>query len=77
VYRFFPAALVLYGVVLFAEGRLYWGRLYLLGLSELAGAVLLQVLPAAPLGYGLWHAAVLAAIARHLRRVAARYEPAG
>jgi serine/threonine-protein kinase len=74
VYRFFPGALVLYGVTFFAEGRLYWGRLYLLGLSELAAAVLVgALLPAAPVVCGLWHAAVLAAIARHLRRVATRY----
>jgi serine/threonine-protein kinase len=76
VYRFFPDALVLYGVMLFAEGRLYWGRLYLLGVSELAAAALLMHLPSvAPLVYGLWHAAVLVVIARHLRRVATRYEP--
>jgi serine/threonine-protein kinase len=75
VYRFFPASLVLYGVMLFAEGRLYWGRLYLLGLSELAAAVLLmQCVPVAPVVYGLWHAAVLLVIARHLRRVADRYD---
>jgi tRNA A-37 threonylcarbamoyl transferase component Bud32 len=75
VYRFFPAALVLYGVMLFAEGRPYWGRLYLLGLSEVAAAVLLMHVPSAvPVVYGLWHAAVLVVIARHLRRVAARYD---
>jgi tRNA A-37 threonylcarbamoyl transferase component Bud32 len=77
VYRFFPASLVLYGAMLFAEGRLYWGRLYLLGLSELVAAVLLMQVPlAAPVLYGLWHAAVLLVIARHLRRVAARYDGA-
>jgi serine/threonine-protein kinase len=74
VYAFFPASLVLYGVMLFAEGRLYWGRLYLLGLSEMVAAVLLMRLPsAAPLLCGLWHAVVLVAIARHLRRVAAAH----
>jgi serine/threonine-protein kinase len=77
VYRFFPVALVLYGVMLFAEGRLYWGRLYLLGLSELAGAVvLLRAVSVAPVVAGLWHAAVLVVIAGHLRRVAARYDGA-
>ena len=75
VYRFFPASLVLYGVMLFAEGRLYWGRLYLLGLSELAAAVLLmQFLSVAPIVYGVWHAAVLLIVAHHLRRVATGYD---
>ena len=75
VYRFFPASLVLYGVMLFAEGRLYWGRLYLFGLAHFAAAVgLMQNLPVAPVAYGLCHAAVLVAIGRHLRRVAAAHD---
>ena len=68
VYRFFPASLVLYGVMLFAEGRLYWGRLYLLGLSEVVAAVVvMQVLSVAPIVSGLWHAVVLIAIASRRR----------
>ena len=68
-------SLVLYGVMLFAEGRLYWGRLYVLGLSELAAAVLLMnMVRIAPLVYGLWHATVLVVIARHLYRVAGGYD---
>jgi serine/threonine-protein kinase len=72
VYRYFPACLVLDGAMLFAGGRLHWGRLYLFGLADFAAAVgLMQVVPAAPVLYGLWRAAVLAVIARHLERVAA------
>jgi serine/threonine-protein kinase len=69
---FFSSSLVLYGVMLFAEGRLYWGRLYLLGLADFAAAVGLLGVPAvAPLAHGLWQAGVIAVIARHLARVAA------
>jgi serine/threonine-protein kinase len=71
VYRYFPASLVLYGVMLFAEGRLYWGRLYLFGLSHFAvAALLLAVVEVGPLVAGFCQAWVYFAVARHLGRVA-------
>jgi serine/threonine-protein kinase len=72
VYRFFPASLVLYGVMLFGEGRLYWGRLYLIGGGHFVAAlVLVQVVPVAPVLYGVWHALVMLRISLHLRLRAA------
>lgn len=72
VYRFFPASLVLYGVMLFGEGRLYWGRLYLIGGGHFVAAlVLVQLVPVAPVLYGAWHALVMLRIALHLRLRAA------
>ena len=72
IYRYFPTCLVLDGAMLFAGGRLHWGRLYLFGLADFAAAVVvMQVIALAPILYGAWRAAVLAAIAGHLRRVAA------
>jgi serine/threonine-protein kinase len=71
VYRYFPASLVLFGVMLFAEGRLYWGRLYLLGLVTFAVSALLPAaIDFAPLVAGVCQAGVYLAISRHLARLA-------
>jgi serine/threonine-protein kinase len=73
VERFFASSSVLYGVMFFAQGGLYWGRLYVLGLASFAAAVALMTAgPFAPLVYGLAQAVTFAAISRHLGRVASR-----
>lgn len=69
--RFFASSSVLYGVMFFAQGRLYWGRLYALGLASFAAALALMVTgPFTPLVYGSWQAFAFAVISRHLHRVA-------
>jgi hypothetical protein len=68
--RMFASASVLYGVLFFAQGRLYWGQFYLLGLACFATAVvLMRVGPLAPLVHGASQAAAFATISRHLFRV--------
>jgi serine/threonine-protein kinase len=65
----YPAWAALYGVMLFVEGRLYWGRLYLAGLADFAVALLLPLrIDLAPLLFGLWNSAVLVWIGVNLRR---------
>lgn len=69
--RFFASSSVLYGAMFFAQGRLYWGRLYVLGLASFAAAVaIMGAGPLAPLVYGAWQAVAFAVISRHLSRVA-------
>ena len=69
--RFFASSSVLYGAMFFAQGRLYWGRLYVLGLASFAAALaLMGAGPFAPLVYGAWQAVAFAVISRHLSRVA-------
>ncbi len=66
----YPAWTALYGVMLFVEGRLYWGRLYLAGLADFAVALLLPLrIDLAPLLFGLWNSAVLVWIGVNLRRL--------
>src|SRR5262245_29714968 len=75
--RFFASAAVLHGVMFFAQGRLYWGQLYLLGLGCFAAAVaLMQVGSFASLVYGASQATAFAIIAGHLDRVAQRHAQA-
>jgi serine/threonine-protein kinase len=75
VFRFYSSSLVLYGVMLFVEGRLYWGKLYLLGTADFVLAALLLSVPRwSPLIFGLWHAGALLLISRHLRRIAREHE---
>ncbi len=75
--RFFASSSVLYGVMFFAQGRLYWGQLYVLGLAcFVAAAVLMTAGPFAPLVYGVWQYAAFAVIARHLARVARHHSQA-
>jgi serine/threonine-protein kinase len=60
VLRFFAASMAVNGLMLCLEGRLYWGRLYVVGLLDFAVAVALGAwLPLAPLLFGLWNSAVL------------------
>jgi hypothetical protein len=71
VYRFFASSAVLYGVMFFAQGRLYWGRLYALGLASfVVAAALMAAAPFAPLVYGAWQAVAFAVIAHHLHGIA-------
>lgn len=75
VYRYYPGALILYGVMLFVEGRLYWGRLYIIGTADFVFAlVVMQFLPWAPVLFCVWHATALLLIARHMRKVAIEHE---
>jgi serine/threonine-protein kinase len=69
VLRFFPAAMVVNGLMLCLEGRLYWGRLYVVGLLDFLVAIALAGWPeAAPLGFALWNSAVLLWLGLHMRR---------
>jgi serine/threonine-protein kinase len=69
ILEFFPAAMAVNGLMLCLEGRLYWGRLYIVGLLDfLAAIVMARWLPLAPLLFGLWNGAVLVYIALTMRR---------
>jgi serine/threonine-protein kinase len=74
----YPPVAVLIGVILFAEGRMYWGRLYLLGLLYFALAVLLRfALPYAPLLLAGLYAVTILYLGRHGRRAAREAAPRG
>jgi hypothetical protein len=69
VYRFFPASMAVSGLMLCLEARLYWGRLYVVGLLDFLIAILLAAwLSLAPLLFAVWNSIVLLWMARHLRR---------
>jgi serine/threonine-protein kinase len=69
VYRFFPASMAVSGLMLCLEGRLYWGRLYVVGLLDFLAAILLASwLPLAPLGFAVRNSAVLLWMSHHVRR---------
>jgi serine/threonine-protein kinase len=71
VLRFFPAAMAVNGLMLCLEGRLYWGRLYVVGLLDFLVAVVLGAwLGLAPLLFALWNSTVLLWMALNLRRAA-------
>ncbi len=75
--RFFASSSVLYGVMFFALGRLYRGRLYVLGLAcFVAAAVLMSAGSCASLVYGVWQSVAFAVISRHLARVARHHSQA-
>ena len=68
--RVFASSCVLYGAMFFAQGRLYWGRLYQIGLACFAAAIAaMNAGSLAPLVFGAWQAVVFALIALHLHRV--------
>jgi hypothetical protein len=68
--RVFASASVLYGVMFFAQGRLYWGRLYLVGLASFAAAVaIMSAGPFAPLAHGAAQAAAFATLSGRLFHV--------
>jgi eukaryotic-like serine/threonine-protein kinase len=74
VYRFFPASMAVSGLMLCLEGRLYWGRLYVVGLLDFVAAILLASwLPLAPLGFAVWNSLVLLWMAHHMRWRARQY----
>ena len=69
VLEFFPAAMAVNGLMLCLEGRLYWGRLYIIGLLDFVVAiVMVGSLSLAPLLFGLWNSTVLVYMALHMRR---------
>ncbi|CAN5560918.1 serine/threonine-protein kinase [soil metagenome] len=71
VCRIFAASAVLYGVMFFTQGRLYWGRFYQLGLASFASALLLMNIGTwAPVIYGVCQCIIFSVIAFHLIRVA-------
>ena len=71
VYRYFSGSSALYGVVFFTQGRLYWGRLYLFGLSCFGMAFTMMCLgEKAPLVYGISLSLLFAIVSVHLHRVA-------
>jgi tRNA A-37 threonylcarbamoyl transferase component Bud32 len=70
-YRYFANSSVLYGVVFFAQGRLYWGSFYLFGLACFGMALILMGCGEfAPLVYGGGLGLAFAFIALHLHRIA-------
>ncbi len=74
IYRFFPASMAVSGLMLCLEGRLYWGKLYIVGLLDFAVASLLGLwLPLAPLAFAFWNSTVLVWMALHMRRRAFAY----
>jgi serine/threonine-protein kinase len=74
VYRFFPASMAVSGLMLCLEGRLYWGRLYIVGLLDFVAAIVLAAhLPLAPLGFAVWNSAVLLWMAYHMWRRARQH----
>jgi serine/threonine-protein kinase len=71
VYRFFPASMAVSGLMLCLEGRLYWGRLYVVGALDFALAVAMAGwLALAPLLFALWNSAVLTWMALRMVRLA-------
>jgi serine/threonine-protein kinase len=71
--RFFPGALLVTGMVFLVEGRIYWGRLYLLGLAFFAASALTPLWwQGAPLIFGTFTAASLVWLARQPHGDAAR-----
>ncbi len=76
VHRFFPASMAVSGLMLCLEGRLYWGRLYVVGFLDFLVAVLLELrLDLAPLGFAVWNSAVLAWMGLTMIRLARRPPP--
>lgn len=74
IYRFFPASMAVSGLMLCLEGRLYLGRLYVLGLLDFAVAILSAIfLEFAPLFFGIWNTVVLMWMALHMRKRARQY----
>jgi serine/threonine-protein kinase len=74
VLRFFPASMAVNGLMLCLEARLYWGRLYVVGLLDFLVAVVLGArLDLAPLLFAVWNSAVLVWMALHMRRKAREY----
>jgi serine/threonine-protein kinase len=73
-----PSFLAIVGVVTFAHGVVYWGRLYLVGLGELLTVALLPLIPATywPAVYGLLLGVLQLWVGRHLRNVHAGAEAA-
>jgi serine/threonine-protein kinase len=73
VVSFYPVSLTVNGLMLFVEGRLYGGRLYLVGLADFVAAALLPLrLDLAPLLMGAWNALALFYIGIALLRESAR-----
>jgi serine/threonine-protein kinase len=69
VLEFFPASMAVNGLMLCLEGRLYWGRLYIVGLLDFLAAIIMAcVLPLAPLLFALWNSVVLVLMGLHMRR---------
>ena len=68
----YPFAAILSGLAFFVMGGSYWGHYYAIGLAFFALSLLMLLrLEWSPLEFGLLWALCLAAIARHLRRLAA------
>jgi hypothetical protein len=69
VYRFFPASMAVSGLMLCLEGRLYWGRLYVVGFLDFVVAIALTTrLDLAPLGFAVWNSTVMAWMAHAMWR---------
>jgi serine/threonine-protein kinase len=78
VLRFFPASMAVTGLMLCLEARLYWGRLYVVGLLDFLAAVALAArLDLAPLLFAVWNSAVLVWMGLSLRRRARHERGAG
>lgn len=74
--RAYPPLSVVVGVILFAEGRMYWGRLYLLGLAFFGLALLMPlVLEWSPLLLGGLYALTILCMGHFGRRAAAAALP--
>jgi hypothetical protein len=74
VYKFFPASMAISGLMLCLEGRLYWGRLYAVGVLDFAVAVVMSAnLALAPLLFAVWNSLVLVYMAWYMRLRANRY----
>jgi serine/threonine protein kinase len=70
--RYYPSLAVVVGLTFFAEGRVFWGRLYLIGLGYFALALLMPLqLEWAALMFSLFDAAAMFYIGIYLRRLSA------
>ena len=69
----YPGWSILSGLAFIVMGSSYWGRCYILGLSFFVLAVVMRLGPTgAPLEFGVFWAAALAAIGWHLRQLGER-----
>lgn len=69
----YPGWSILSGLAFIVMGSSYWGRCYALGLAFFVLAVIMRLEPAgAPLEFGVFWSAALAAIGWHLRRLGER-----
>jgi serine/threonine protein kinase len=69
-YSYFPSSSAIYGIVFFAQGRLYWGKFYLYGLGCFGMALALMSLgETTPLVYGIWLSLLFSLVSLHLARV--------